>query len=271
MSRRLPGWTIAVTAIAIFMVSLDNLVVTNALTSIREDLGASIEALEWTVNAYTLAFAVFLLTGAALGDRFGRRRVFLVGLGIFTAASAAAALAPTTGALIAARAVQGLGAGIVAPLSLTLLSTAVAPERRGLALGIWSGVSGLGVALGPLVGGAVIEGISWQWIFWLNVPVGLVLVPLAARKLSESHGPAAAARPARPRARLDRPARRRVRRRARQPRRLGLGRGRRPDRRRRRAARRVRRLGAARAARRCCRCASSARARSPPPTASRSR
>jgi EmrB/QacA subfamily drug resistance transporter len=190
-SSRLPGWTLVVSAIAIFMVSLDNLVVSNALTSIREDLGASIEALEWTVNAYTLAFAVFLLTGAALGDRYGRRRVFLVGLGVFTAASAAAALAPSTGALIAARAVQGLGAGIVAPLSLTLLSAATAPERRGLAIGVWSGISGLGVALGPLVGGAVIEGISWQWIFWLNVPVGLVLAPLALRHLTESHGPAA--------------------------------------------------------------------------------
>jgi EmrB/QacA subfamily drug resistance transporter len=190
MSRRIPGWTLAVSALAIFMVSLDNLVVTNALTSIREDLGASLEALEWTVNGYTLAFAVFLLTGAALGDRFGRRRVFLVGLGIFTVASAAAALAPSTGALIAARAVQGLGAAILAPLSLTLLSTAAPADKRGLALGVWSGVSGLGVALGPLVGGAVIEGISWQWIFWLNVPVGLVLAPLAARRLEESHGPA---------------------------------------------------------------------------------
>ena len=162
------------------MVSLDNLVVTNALASIREDLGASIEALEWTVNAYTLAFAVFLLTGAALGDRFGRRRVFVIGLGIFTVASAAAALAPSTGALIAARGLQGLGAAIVAPLSLTLLSAATPAAKRGLALGIWSGVSGLGVALGPLVGGAVIEGVSWHWIFWLNVPVGLVLAPLAA-------------------------------------------------------------------------------------------
>jgi EmrB/QacA subfamily drug resistance transporter len=189
-STRLPIATLAITALAIFMVSLDNLVVTNALVSIRDDLGASLEALEWTVNAYTLAFAVFLLTGAALGDRFGRRRMFVVGLGIFTAASAAAALAPSTGALIAARAVQGLGAGIVAPLSLTLLSAATAPERRGLALGLWSGISGLGVAFGPLVGGAVIEGISWQWIFWLNVPVGLILGPLALRRLDESHGPA---------------------------------------------------------------------------------
>jgi EmrB/QacA subfamily drug resistance transporter len=190
MSRLLPGWTLLVTGLAIFMVSLDNLVVTNALASIRADLGASLEALEWTVNAYTLAFAVFLLTGSALGDRYGRRRMFIAGLVIFTAASAAAALAPSTGALIAARAIQGLGAGIVAPLSLTLLSAAVPSERRGLALGVWSGVSGLGIAIGPLVGGAVIEGISWQWIFWLNVPVGIVLAPLAARRLTESHGPA---------------------------------------------------------------------------------
>src|SRR5215208_42152 len=191
MSRLLPGWTLVVSALAIFMVSLDNLVVTNALTSIREDLGASLEALEWTVNAYTLAFAVFLLTGAALGDRFGRKRTFLAGLAIFTTASAAAALAPTTEALIGARAVQGLGAAILAPLSLTLLSTAAPAEKRGLALGIWSGISGLAVALGPLVGGAVIEGMSWQWIFWVNVPVGLVLAPLAARRLQESHGPSA--------------------------------------------------------------------------------
>ena len=190
MSKRLPLPTVLVTSAAIFMVSLDNLVVTNALASIRADLGASLEALEWTVNAYTLAFAVFLLTGAALGDRFGRRRVFVAGLVLFTSASAAAALAPGTGALIAARAVQGLGAAIIAPLSLTLLSAAVPAERRGMAIGLWSGVSGLGVALGPLVGGAVIEGISWQWIFWLNVPIGVALAPLAARLLVESRGPA---------------------------------------------------------------------------------
>jgi len=190
VSWRLPLPTILVTSAAIFMVSLDNLVVTNALASIRADLGASLEALEWTVNAYTLAFAVFLLTGAALGDRFGRRRVFVAGLTLFTAASAAAALAPGTEVLIAARAIQGLGAAIIAPLSLTLLSAAVPAERRGMAIGLWSGVSGLGVALGPLVGGAVIEGISWQWIFWLNVPVGVALAPLAARVLAESRGPA---------------------------------------------------------------------------------
>ena len=243
--QRLPRWTLAITAIAIFMVSLDNLVVSTALVSIREDLGASLEALEWTVNAYTLAFAVFLLTGAALGDRFGRRRMFILGLGIFTLASAAAALAPSTGALIAARAIQGLGAAIVAPLSLTILSTATAPEKRGPALGIWSGISGLGVALGPLVGGAVIEGISWHWIFWLNVPIGLVLAPLALRRLDEIARPGEPARPDRARARLARPVRRRVRRRARQRGRLGRARGRRADRRRRDPARRVHRLGAA--------------------------
>jgi len=190
MTSRRSVWTLAIVSIALFMVTLDNLVVTTALPSIRADLGASIEGLEWTVNAYTLAFAVLLLTGAALGDRFGRRRMFVIGLGIFTLASAGAALAPTTGALIGARAVQGLGAAIVAPLTLTLLSTAFPAEKRGIALGIWSGVSGLGVALGPVVGGAVIDGISWQWIFWLNVPIGLVLAPVAARVLQESYGPA---------------------------------------------------------------------------------
>ncbi|HWI70862.1 MAG TPA: DHA2 family efflux MFS transporter permease subunit, partial [Baekduia sp.] len=146
--------------------------------------------LEWTVNAYTLAFAVLLLTGAALGDRFGRRRMFGLGIGLFTVSSAAAALAPSTSALVAARAVQGVGAAIVLPLTLTLLSEAVPAAKRGLALGAWSGISGLGVALGPVVGGAVVDGISWHWIFWLNVPIGLALVPLSARYLTESRGPA---------------------------------------------------------------------------------
>jgi EmrB/QacA subfamily drug resistance transporter len=171
------------------MTSLDNLVVGVALPSIREDLGGSIEALEWTVNAYTLAFAVLLITGAALGDRFGRKRMFGIGVGVFTGASALAALAPSIDALIAARALQGLGAAIVTPLTLTLVSEAFPPSKRGAALGIWGGISGLGVALGPLVGGLVVEGISWQWIFWLNVPLGLALVPLASRMLTESHGP----------------------------------------------------------------------------------
>src|SRR5580765_7184063 len=183
-------WTFAITSLALFMVTLDNLVVTTALPVIREDLNSGLSGLEWTVNAYTLTFAVFLLTGAALGDRFGRRRMFAIGLGVFTLASAAAALAPSIGTLDAARAVQGLGGAIVMPLTLTILSAAVPPARRGLALGAWGGISGLAVAIGPLVGGAVVSGISWHWIFWLNVPIGLVLAPLALSRLKESYGPA---------------------------------------------------------------------------------
>jgi EmrB/QacA subfamily drug resistance transporter len=182
-------WTFVITSFALFMVTLDNLVVTTALPVIRTDLSASLEQLEWTVNAYTLTFAVLLLTGAALGDRLGRRRMFVIGLALFTLASAAAALAPTAEVLIAARAAQGIGGAIVTPLTLTILSAAVPENRRGLALGAWGGIGGLAVALGPLVGGAVVEGISWQWIFWLNVPIGLVLAPLAAFRLQESHGP----------------------------------------------------------------------------------
>jgi EmrB/QacA subfamily drug resistance transporter len=183
-------WTFVITSVALFMVVLDNLVVSTALPVIRTDLGASLEQLEWTVNAYTLTFAVFLLTGAALGDRFGRKRMFTLGLGLFTAASAAAALAPSMEALIAARAIQGIGGAIVTPLTLTILSDAFPKEKRGLALGAWSGIAGLAVASGPLVGGAVVDGISWQWIFWLNVPIGIVLLPLALRFLRETHGPA---------------------------------------------------------------------------------
>ena len=183
------GLTLAITGAALFMVVLDNLVVTTALPSIRLDLGASVEQLGWFVNAYTLTFAVLLLPGAALGDRFGRRRVFQLGLGLFTLASASAALAQGSGELVAARAVQGAGAALVLPLSLTLLSAAFPEERRGLALGVWSGISGLAVALGPLVGGAVVDGLSWQWIFWLNVPIGILVLPLARRFLAESHGP----------------------------------------------------------------------------------
>ena len=191
-TRTRSGWTLAIVSIALFMTALDNLVVGVALPSIREDFGGSLESLEWTVNAYTLSFAVFLLLGAALGDRFGRKRMFSIGLGLFTASSAFAALAPSIDALVAARATQGLGAAMVTPLTLTLLSEAFPAEKRGLALGVWAGVSGLGVALGPFVGGAVVEGISWQWIFWLNVPTGLVLIPLAVRLLKESFGPARA-------------------------------------------------------------------------------
>ena len=184
------AWTLAVTSAALFMASLDNLVVTTALPSIREHLHASLQGLQWTVNAYTLTFAVLLLTGASLGERYGRRRMFVIGLAVFTAGSAAAALAPGIGWLIAARAVQGVGAAIVVPLTLTLLSAAVPPQRRGMALGIWGAVGGLAIAIGPLVGGAVVEGASWQWIFWLNVPIGIALLPIARARLTESHGPA---------------------------------------------------------------------------------
>jgi EmrB/QacA subfamily drug resistance transporter len=182
-------WTFAITSVALFMVTLDNLVVTTALPVIRRDLHAGLSGLEWTVNAYTLTFAVFLLTGAALGDRFGRRRMFAIGLGVFTLSSALAALAPSIAVLDAARAVQGLGAAIVMPLTLTILSAGVPEEKRGVFLGAWGGISGLAVAFGPLVGGAVVDGLSWHWVFWLNVPIGLVLVPLALRRLDESTGP----------------------------------------------------------------------------------
>jgi EmrB/QacA subfamily drug resistance transporter len=181
-------WAFALTSAAAFMVTLDNLVVTTAIPVIRRDLHAGIGGLEWTVNAYTLTFAVLLMTGAALGDRFGRRRLLAIGLGIFTVASAAAALAPTIGALDAARAVQGLGGAIVMPLTLTILSASVPAEKRGLALGAWGGISGLAVAFGPLVGGAVVSGFSWHWVFWLNVPIGIALVPLVFLRLEESRG-----------------------------------------------------------------------------------
>ncbi len=184
-----PAATIIVTSAAAFMVALDNLVVTTALPSIRKDLHAGIEGLEWTVNAYTLTFAVLLLPMAALGDRLGRRRVFLSGLALFTLASAAAALSTSAGMLIVARAVQGVGGAAVMPLSLTLLSASVPAHRRGAALGVWGAASGLAVALGPVVGGAVTQGASWEFIFWLNVPIGLLLLPIARRVLVEQAGP----------------------------------------------------------------------------------
>ncbi|WP_327430277.1 MULTISPECIES: MFS transporter [unclassified Streptomyces] len=185
------GRTMTVTAIATFMVSLDQLVVTTALTKIREHLHTGLEGLEWTVNAYTLTFAVFLLTASALAERFGRRRLFIAGLALFTGASAMAALAPGIGVLIAARAIQGLGSAIVLPLTLTLLSAAVPPSKRGAALGVWGGVGGLGVALGPVIGGLITESASWQWIFWLNVPIGVALLALSSTWLTESFGPTA--------------------------------------------------------------------------------
>src|SRR6476646_4479498 len=160
-------WVLALTSVASFMVALDALVVTTALNTMRADLAASIEALEWTVNAYNLSFAVLLLTGAALGDRWGRRRMFAAGLGLFVVASAGCALAGSVGWLIAARAVQGAGGALVMPLAMAILSAAIPPERRAKALGIFSGVTGLALIVGPLVGGAIAQGIAWEWIFWL--------------------------------------------------------------------------------------------------------
>ena len=186
------GWALGLASAASFMVVLDLLVVATALSTIRRDLGASLAQLEWTINAYTLSFAVLLLTAAALGDRFGRRRLFAAGLGLFAAASAACALAPGIGWLIAARAVQGAGAAMIMPLGLALLNAAFPPQRRGWAMGIFGGVTGLAATVGPVVGGAVTQGISWPWIFWLNVPVGLLAIPVAAVKLKESYGPRSA-------------------------------------------------------------------------------
>ncbi|HET6869383.1 MAG TPA: MFS transporter [Solirubrobacteraceae bacterium] len=190
--RRGPVWVLIIASVASLMVALDALVVTTALPTIRVHLGASIEELEWTVNAYTLSFAVLLMTGAALGDRFGRRRMFTAGLAIFSGASAACALAPSVGALIAARALQGAGAALIMPLGMTLLSAAYAPEERARALGIFSGITGLAVLAGPVIGGAITQGIAWQWIFWINVPIGLLTIPVVLRRVDESYGPRSA-------------------------------------------------------------------------------
>src|SRR6266508_1715836 len=182
-------WVVVLTAIGSLMAAIDTLVVSTALNTIRIDLHATVEQLEWTVNAYNLSFAVLLITGAALGDRYGRRKLYAVGLGLFAAASAACALAPGVGWLIAARAVQGAGSALLMPLGLALLSAAFPPERRGAAIGIFSAITGLAVASGPLVGGAIVEGISWEWIFWVNVPIGLLAVPLVLTRMKESFGP----------------------------------------------------------------------------------
>ncbi|MGP8001363.1 MAG: DHA2 family efflux MFS transporter permease subunit [Streptosporangiaceae bacterium] len=189
---RAQGWALALASVASFMVVLDLQVVATALTTIRRELGASTGQLEWTVNAYSLAFAVLLMTAAAVGDRFGRRRVFTAGLGVFAAGSAACALAPGPAALIAARAVQGVGAAMVMPLALALLNAAVPAQRRGWAMGIFGSVTALAVVVGPVLGGAITQAIGWPWIFWLNVPIGLLTILLALRHLDESYGPRAA-------------------------------------------------------------------------------
>jgi EmrB/QacA subfamily drug resistance transporter len=189
MKRPIPVW-LAITAasIPVFMATLDNLVVTNALPVIHEKLGAGVEELQWIVNAYSLSFATFMLLAVGLGDRFGRRRIFMIGLTIFTLASAAAALSTDPTQLIAARALQGAGSAAIMPLSLTLLVDSVSIKLRPLAIGIWGGVSGLGVALGPLIGGAVVEGWNWNAIFWLNVPIGIISVPLVLLALPATFG-----------------------------------------------------------------------------------
>jgi len=184
-----PGWALALTSVSFFMVALDALVVITALPKIRAGLGGSLATMEWTVNAYTLTFAAGIIAAAAIGDRLGRRLTFVAGLLLFTAASAACALAPTTSALIAARAVQGIGAAFVTPVSLTILTGAFPAHRRGTIMGIWGGLGGLAIACGPLVGGAVAGGMNWHWIFWVNVPIGLVAAALSLLRLPESHGP----------------------------------------------------------------------------------
>jgi EmrB/QacA subfamily drug resistance transporter len=181
--------TVALTAVAFFMVVLDALVVVTALPSIHRSLGGSVGTLQWTVNAYNMAFGAGIITAAALGDRFGRRRVYVAGLALFTAASAACALAPDASLLIAARAVQGMGAAVITPLSLTILTSAFPAGRRGAIIGIWGGISGLAVAAGPLIGGAVTQGLSWHWVFWVNVPVGVVAVIGSRLWLPDSRGP----------------------------------------------------------------------------------
>jgi EmrB/QacA subfamily drug resistance transporter len=186
-SRR--RWTLILASFGSFLAALDIVIVSTALPALRVDLGASLSDLEWTIGGYNLVFACLMLTGAALGDRYGRRLMYVVGILVFTAASAAAALAGSTEALIVARIVQGAGGAVLLPLSFTLVGHEFPPERRAAAMGLLAGVTGLGVASGPVLGGLVVEGISWQWVFWVNVPVGLVLAALSVARLRESHGP----------------------------------------------------------------------------------
>src|SRR5262249_33326516 len=185
------GWALALTSVAFFMTALDALVVITALPAIHASLGGSVSTLEWTVNAYTLTLAAGIITAAALGDRLGRRRMYVIGLLLFTAASAACALAPNAGLLITARAIQGLGAALITPLSLTILAGAFPAERRATTVGIWGAIGGLAIAGGPLVGGAVVQGLDWHWIFWINVPIGLTAAVLSISRLTESRGPTA--------------------------------------------------------------------------------
>jgi len=187
-TKRRLGWVVALTSTAYFMVVLDSVVVITALPRMQRDLHVSLSSLQWTLNAYGIAFAAGIITAAALGDRFGRRKVFTAGLALFTVASIVCAVAPSLSDLIVARTVQGLGGAIVLPLSLTILTTAFPIERRGMIVGIYGGLAGLAVAMGPIVGGAITQSIDWHWIFWINVPIGVIAVFLGVRLLPESHG-----------------------------------------------------------------------------------
>jgi EmrB/QacA subfamily drug resistance transporter len=188
VEKKAEGWVLVLTSIASFMVVLDTLVISVALSTIRKKLHASLEELEWTVNIYSLCFAILLITAVSVGDRFGRKRVFISGILLFVAASVVCALSTSTKGLIIARAIQGIGAAFVLPLAMSLLAHAIPPERRSKALGIFSGITGLGILAGPVVGGVITEGIAWQWIFWINVPIGLLLIPFIARRIKESWG-----------------------------------------------------------------------------------
>ena len=183
------NWTLGVTALASFMMALDGQVITTALRPSARDFGASVETLQWTVNAYNLTFAVLLLTGAALGDRFGRRAIFAAGIAIFAIASAACALSGSVGSLIVARSAQGAGAAFVMPLAMAILSGAFPREERGRALGIFSGVTGFALIIGPAIGGFITASFGWRWIFWINLPIGLIAIALVRARLRESFGP----------------------------------------------------------------------------------
>ncbi|MEW2548173.1 MFS transporter [Streptomyces sp. NPDC047002] len=180
--------TLILASLGAFLASLDVVVVSTALPTLQKNLHASLSDLEWTVNGYNLAFSCLMLTGAALGDRFGRRTMYAVGVAVFTLSSVACALSDSSGSLITARVVQGAGAAVVLPLTLTLISDAFPLEKRGMAIGVWGGITGLGVAAGPVLGGLIIQGISWQWIFWINVPVGAAVAVLSLLLLKDSRG-----------------------------------------------------------------------------------
>jgi EmrB/QacA subfamily drug resistance transporter len=190
--RREKNWTLGIVALASFMMALDALIVTTAFATIRQDFNVSVETLQWVVNAYNLSFAVLLLTGAALGDRFGRRRLFAAGIALFTFASVACALSGSAGWLIAARFVQGAGAALVMPLGMAILSGAFAREERARALGIFSGVTGFALLIGPAIGGGISENLGWRWVFWINLPIGIIAIALVFARLRESFDPKAA-------------------------------------------------------------------------------